>query len=153
MERVRRVGGVSPGRCFVCALLSLVGPMVHAPAAAAQAGSPPSPPARAAAPAALESPVPQPPATIARDAAGRATVRAVRLSDPLRVDGRLDESLYTTAVPASDFVQIEPNDGAPATEKTEVWVSFDREHVYVTVRAWESQPERMIVNEMRRDSQ
>ena len=127
--------------------------MVHAPAAAAQAGSPPSPPARAAAPAALESPVPQPPATVARDAAGRATVRAVRLSDPLRVDGRLDESLYTTAVPASDFIQIEPNDGAPATEKTDVWVSFDREHVYVTVRAWESQPERMIVNEMRRDSQ
>ena len=32
-------------------------------------------------------------------------------------------------------------------------MSFDREHVYVTVRAWESQPERMIVNEMRRDSQ
>src|SRR5215216_6438727 len=34
------------------------------------------------------------PATVARDEEGRTTVRIVRLSAPLRIDGRLDEDLY-----------------------------------------------------------
>jgi len=84
-------------------------------------------------------------------AQGVPTVRAVRLDQPLRVDGRLDDPLYTLAPPLSGFVQTEPSAGAPATERTDVWLSFDRDNVYVTMRAWESEPERMIGNEMRRD--
>jgi hypothetical protein len=96
--------------------------------------------------------LPVPPESVARDAEGRTTVRAVRLTEPLRVDGRLDEQLYNTVTPISDFIQTEPVPDAAATERTDVWLSFDEENVYVSVRAWESQPERMIVNEMRRDS-
>ena len=40
----------------------------------------------------------------------------------------------------------------PATEKTEVWVFFDEDNVYVSARAWDSHPERMVENEMRRDN-
>ena len=52
----------------------------------------------------------------------------------------------------SDFVQAEPRSGEPGTEKTEIWIAFDNDNVYMAVRAAESQPERMVVNEMRRDS-
>ena len=92
------------------------------------------------------------PETVARDAEGRVTVRAVRLTAPLRIDGQLDEELYSTVTPISDFIQLEPQPGTPATEKTEVWVAFDDENIYVGVRASESQPERMVANEMRRDA-
>src|SRR5262245_29179294 len=95
---------------------------------------------------------PQLPATIARDGEGRATLRAVRLESPLKIDGRLDEPLYDAALPISDFIQTEPKSGEPATEKTEVWISFDHANVYVSVRAWESRPERVVANEMRRDN-
>ena len=95
---------------------------------------------------------PRPPEVITRDASGRATIRAVRLTAPLRVDGRLDEAVYTRVPPISDFIQQEPVEGAPASEKTEVWLTFDRNHVYVSVRCWESQPERLVRKEMRRDS-
>ena len=95
---------------------------------------------------------PQLPSAISRDAEGRTTVRAVRLMAPLRVDGNLDEDLYRDVTPISDFIRAEPQPGTPATEKTEVWVSFDDDNIYVSVRASESQPERMVVNEMRRDS-
>ena len=54
--------------------------------------------------------------------------------------------------PVSDFLQVQPIPGAAATEKTDVWISFDRENVYVSGRAWETRPYRMVVNEMRRDS-
>ncbi len=58
----------------------------------------------------------------------------------------------STVQPASDFIQMEPNGGQTATEKTEVWVAFDRDNLYVSFRAWESEPDRTIANEMRRDS-
>ena len=93
-----------------------------------------------------------PPDVISRDASGHATVRAVRLASPLTVDGRLDEAVYRDVPAISDFIQNDPQEGEPATEKTEVWVLFDSSTLYIVARCWESQPERMVVNEMRRDN-
>ena len=98
-------------------------------------------------------PAPVPPEVIARDAAsGRATVRAVRLTAPLRIDGRLDEAVYTSVRSMSDFIQQDPQEGARASEKTEAWLFFDRDRVYVSFRCWESHPERLVATEMRRDN-
>jgi hypothetical protein len=126
-----------------------VAALAGAPIAHAQA-----PAATAASPSAADSGPPPPalPETIARDDQGRATVRAVRVTEPMHIDGRLDEAIYQTVRPASDFIQMEPSGGQVASEKTEVWVAFDRDNLYVSFRAWESQPDRMIANEMRRDS-
>jgi glyoxylase-like metal-dependent hydrolase (beta-lactamase superfamily II) len=52
----------------------------------------------------------------------------------------------------TDFIQVEPRGGEVATERTELWVSFDDVNVYVSFRNWESQPDRLIANEMRRDN-
>ena len=97
-------------------------------------------------------PPPVAPATVSRDEAGRATIRAVRVQAPLRIDGRLDEPLYTSALPISDFIQLEPQSGLPASEKTDAWLAFDQRHVYVAFRCWDSAPERRVSTEMRRDS-
>ena len=97
-------------------------------------------------------PPPVPPAVIARDEAGRATVRAVRVMEPLRIDGVLDERVYQDVPPASGFIQVEPLEGALATEQTEVWVIFDGENLYVSGRCLDSAPEsEWVANEMRRD--
>src|SRR5215218_8112058 len=53
-------------------------------------------------------PAPVAPAVVTRDAEGRAAVRAVRLTQPLRIDGQLDEALYRDVLPISDFIQMEP---------------------------------------------
>ncbi len=87
-----------------------------------------------------------------RDAQGRLSLRATRLTAPLRIDGKLDEPVYASVAPVSDFIQMEPTAGQPASEKTEVWIFFDDHNVYVTMRAWESRPDLMRANEMRRDS-
>ena len=97
-------------------------------------------------------PPPDPPVLGAVDAEGRLTIRAVRLSAPLTTDGQLDEDLYRSFVPVSNFIQVEPNPDLPATEKTEFWIAFDRTTFYISWRVWESQPDRMIVTEMRRDN-
>jgi hypothetical protein len=95
-------------------------------------------------------PPPAPPEVIARDAEGRATIRAMRVLGPMQIDGALDEALYDTP-PMTDFVQVEPQLGAPATERTEIWFGFDRDNVYVTFRCWDTHPERRVTRDMRRD--
>ncbi len=97
-------------------------------------------------------PAPLPPEMITRNGGGHATVRAVQVTAPIRVDGRLDEDIYGSVAPISDFIQIDPRNGDPASQRTEVWLLFDRDNVYVSARCWESNPERMVANELRRDN-
>jgi hypothetical protein len=97
-------------------------------------------------------PAPEAPAVVTRDDSGRATLRAVRLEGPLTLDGRLEERVYRDVPSIEGFVQQEPHEGTPATERTEVWVLYDGSSVYVSARLWDSRPDRMIANEMRRDN-
>ena len=98
-------------------------------------------------------PVPVAPSTISRDDEGRATVRAIRLAQPLRIDGALSEPHYAATPPMSDFIQVEPDHGEPASEKTDIWVSFDENTLYVSARMWDTDLDRLVATEMRRDSQ
>src|SRR5687768_11981851 len=66
---------------------------------------------------------------------GRPTVTAVRVAQPPNIDGRLDEPIWLTAALIDNFVQEEPVEGAPATEKTEVRVAYDGEKVYFGIHA------------------
>jgi hypothetical protein len=97
-------------------------------------------------------PEPVAPHVITRDADGHATVRAVRIAQPLRIDGALDEALYRDEQPISDFIQVEPAAGQAATERTETWIAFDADFVYVAFRVWDTRMEDLIATEMRRDS-
>ena len=116
-------------------------------------------PTQAAVPEELSQPVyegPPPPSlpeTIARAADGGVTVRAVRVSEPLRVDGVLDEQVYQDILPAGGFIQTEPSAGLLATEQTDIWILFDDDNLYISARCWDSAPEsEWVANEMRRDN-
>ncbi len=119
---------------------------------AAAPQEPPAPPL--ATMAAIDGPpAPVAPATITRDAEGGATLRAVRLDEPLRLDGVLDEPIYARVEPFGDFIQQVPDEGAPATEPTDAWIFFDDGSIYVGARVHESVPESAwVANEMQRDS-
>ena len=113
-----------------------------------------TPPARAIEPSniTIHGPAPPaPPAVVARDAAGRVTLRATRLVEPLVIDGRLDEPAYERVPAVVGFIQQEPREGEPATEATEAWIFFDDRNLYVAARLLDSQPDRIVANEMRRD--
>ena len=98
-------------------------------------------------------PPPVAPAVVSRDEAGKATIRAVRVMEPIRIDGALDDAFYASTLSISDFVQALPEEGGSATERTEAWVGFDDSNVYVSARVWDSAAEGdWVANEMRRDS-
>ncbi|NOT44941.1 MAG: carbohydrate binding family 9 domain-containing protein, partial [Acidobacteria bacterium] len=95
-----------------------------------------------------QSPVP----AITRGDDGATTVRAVRVDTPLSIDGVLAEPLYETVSPMTGFIQVEPDPGALASERTETWLAFDADNVYVAFRVWDTQMDRLVATEMRRDN-
>jgi hypothetical protein len=95
---------------------------------------------------------PVPPEVIARGENGRTVVRATRLAEPLQVDGQLEESIYEATAHFGDFIQTLPKEGEPSTEKSDVWIFYDSDKIYVTCRCWDSAPpDQWVANEMRRD--
>jgi len=64
--------------------------------------------------------------------------RAVRLTGRIELDGRLDEPTWQAAPVATDFLQTEPNEGEPATQRTEVRFVFDDAALYVGARMFDS---------------
>ena len=56
----------------------------------------------------------------------------------VRLDGRLDEAIWTTAVPISDFIQREPDEGAVPTDRIEVRFVYDDSALYVGARMFSS---------------
>ena len=82
---------------------------------------------------------------------GMRVMRGIKVSDPPRIDGRLDEPVWATAKPATDFTQNYPQGGAPATRRTEARVLFVGDAVYVGMRAFDS-PDSIVAPLMRRDA-
>ena len=80
----------------------------------------------------------------------RRSVVAVRLEqrETVVLDGVLDEAVWMRAVPATDFVQQDPVNGAPPTERTEVRFAVSREALYMGVTCFDSEPDRMLGNTM-----
>ena len=135
-------------RVAAVACLSLL-PLVVAPVPArAQA-----PPRRRQPRVIADNPPPPVAPDVIRREGGRATVRAVRLTEPLRVDGRLDEEVYRTVPAITDFIQNVPTEGAISTERTEAWILYDADTLYIVGRCWDSAPpEKWVANELRRDT-
>jgi hypothetical protein len=99
----------------------------------------------------LGPPAPAAGEAVSRDADGRVTLRAFRLAEPLTVDGVLDDPVYDQVPAAAGFLQQEPNEGAPASESTRVWVLYDADNLYIAAELEEEHPERLMASEMRRD--
>ena len=83
---------------------------------------------------------------------GRPTVRPPRTDTPPDIDGRLDDLAWRTAAAITEFTQQAPLEGAPATEDTEVYVTYDSEHVYFGFYVHYADPGIMRANRVDRDT-
>ncbi|MGH6692210.1 MAG: DUF5916 domain-containing protein, partial [Gammaproteobacteria bacterium] len=84
-------------------------------------------------------------------AAAVAAVRAVRVGEPLSVDGRLDDPAWAGAEPVTRFTQRIPREGDPATERTEVRLLYDDDALYVGARLHDTAPDSVVALLARRD--
>lgn len=77
-------------------------------------------------------------------------IRAVRAKEAIKIDGLLNESTWHTPG-FSGFRQSDPDDGAPATEKTVVWIAYDEQNLYIAARLYDSRPDAIVSRLGRRD--
>jgi hypothetical protein len=77
-----------------------------------------------------------------------------RLADGERpvIDGRVEEMAWLGTEPFSAFIQQEPNEGAAATERTEIRFLLDREHLYIGVICFDTDTGGILVSQSRRDA-
>ena len=68
-----------------------------------------------------------------------AAVHAVRVNRAPAIDGHLTDEGWTLAQPATDFTQRDPDEGQPATERSEIRVLYDDEAIFIGVRMFDSQ--------------
>lgn len=68
-----------------------------------------------------------------------AAVRITPAEAP-KIDGDPSDAIWAKAKPVREFFQLEPHEGAPADEKTEVRVLYDGTNLYFAVRADDPAP-------------
>src|SRR5262245_31450338 len=80
-----------------------------------------------------------------KDSSGtRIEVRAVRLTNPITVDGVLNEPVWQSDNAVTHFIARDPVEGAPPTQRTEVRVAYDDDAIYFGARMYDSAPDSII---------
>jgi hypothetical protein len=78
-------------------------------------------------------------------------LRAVRTTTPIIIDGKLDEEAWQAASPATNFIEVQPTHGIPASEQTEVRILYDDVNLYIGAFCYDSHPKEIRVNTLQKD--
>jgi len=102
-----------------------------------------------------ESPIPErqeiPEYRLQRDYRPEAT--AVRVEEPLKIDGHLDEEVWKVAPLAGPLLQYQPSSYTHMDQETYFRVAYDDDYLYVGIWCWDTEPERIVARFMRRDDE
>ena len=80
------------------------------------------------------------------------TVRMVRTDVPPAIDGRLDDAVWARAAVIDDFHQSRPIEGAEPSERTEIYLLYDDDALYIGGRFWDSRPDLIAAGTLRHRS-
>jgi hypothetical protein len=71
-------------------------------------------------------------------------LQALKIEQPPRIDGLLDEAFWSAVPVASGFTEEKPNPGAPLPQNTEVKVAYDHEAIYIGFTCYDSAPDSIL---------
>jgi len=90
---------------------------------------------------------------VAEEPTARPVLQAVEMTSEPLLDGVVSgDPAWNGLVPASGFWQVQPDDGALATQRTEVYVGFTDDALHIGVIAYDDDPEGILVTDSRRDA-
>jgi hypothetical protein len=88
---------------------------------------------------------------VSRPVSASEAVALTRAETAPKIDGVLDDAVWQSVKPWDEFKTIKPGYGKPVSEKTEVYVAYDREHIYVAFNCLDSDPTGIKTSVCRRD--
>ncbi len=74
------------------------------------------------------------------------------MTETIAIDGVLDEPIWSSAPKIGELIQRQPAMGRPPTEPTDVTLLYDKDHLYIGVVSYDSEPRRVIGTVMARDA-
>ena len=80
-----------------------------------------------------------------------ASVVRIDTASAPRIDGDINDAVWAKATVISEFYQLEPNEGAPASERTEIRILYDEDNIYFAVHAFDREPELIKASVKARD--
>ncbi len=78
-------------------------------------------------------------------------IHATRTPRPPRIDGDLDDEVWTTAVADDRFTQRFPDSGAAPTQRTTIKILYDDRALYLGITAYDLEPDKIVARLSRRD--
>ena len=81
----------------------------------------------------------------------RPRASVTRTETPPVIDGRLDDAVWERATPIGELVQLEPAEGVAPSETSDIRFLFDADHLYMAVRCFDREPEKILVTTRERD--
>jgi hypothetical protein len=82
----------------------------------------------------------------------RPMASAAHVTEAPVVDGTLDDRVWQNAAPLDGFVQAEPFEGQPGSERTDVRILYDDQAIYVGVTCYDRDPSLIVTTDTRRDA-
>ena len=79
-------------------------------------------------------------------------IEAFRTFESIEIDGQFNEPDWQNAKPIGQFVQVEPEEGAPMTLPTELRVLYDNQNIYFGFTCFDKEIDKLVANDMRRDA-
>lgn len=89
---------------------------------------------------------------LAQSPDSKRTISVTKTAERISIDGILDEPIWTQAPDIGDLVQRQPNPGETPTERTKVTLLYDANNLYIGVKAFDSEPNKVIGTLMERDA-
>jgi len=86
------------------------------------------------------------------DMAEEKSLRVVRTDTRPTIDGQLDEEIWGTADVVDDFYEVRPIEFDVPSERTQVFVLYDQDYLYVAAKLWDEQPEEITAQILRQGS-
>ncbi len=81
------------------------------------------------------------------------TTMAYELRSVPVIDGEvLSDNAWSVVTPTGGFSQVRPEEGQPSTQKTEVFLGYTEESLYIGVVAYDTNPDGITFTDARRDS-
>ena len=79
------------------------------------------------------------------------TATRIDTAEAPKLDGDINDAVWAKATVLSDFYQLEPNEGAPASERTELRILYDENHIYFAIHAFDREPSKINASIKARD--
>ncbi|MBC6605469.1 carbohydrate binding family 9 domain-containing protein [Hymenobacter sp. BT188] len=89
--------------------------------------------------------------TASATAAPKRQLQALRITEPIKLDGELNETMWQQATVATDFIQQRPNPGVPEKQKTEVRILYDDANLYIGAIMHDISPDSILREMTQRD--